>query len=239
MSLLSWQVQVRNIKSHFVNLLFPPVCVQCRKVGELLCQDCVAKLIWLQAPVCEICGRTLPETAAPCLVCRKRPLPLKQIRAAFLFDGIIPNIIHQLKYRNAFALAEPLGTLMAESWPQWQTSVDMVMPIPLHHQREKKRGYNQSDLLVNTFCRQLTFTKNNSVLKRSRITPPQVGLNAEERQANVRGAFSVEDPHPVKGKEILLVDDVCTTGATLAAAAEVLLSAGASNVSAYCLARAI
>lgn len=239
MALLSWRFQVRNVKSNLVNLIFPPVCVCCRKVGEILCQDCVAKVNWVDGPICLNCGRTVSEPTHQCVNCRKRPLPLKQIRAAVLFDSIIPDTIHQLKYRNTFALAEPLGQLMVRGWPHWHTQVDIVFPIPLHAQRQKKRGYNQSALLVDAFCRETSLTSNKDVLLRTRQTPPQVGLSAEERRTNVNGAFSVQNHHLVKGGNILLVDDVCTTGATLMAATEVLLAAGANSVSAYCLARAM
>lgn len=239
MSLLSWRSQVRNVKSHLVNLVFPPVCVCCRKVGAILCQDCLEQVKWMEEPICQSCGCTVLNSSRLCSNCLKRPLPLNQIRAAVLFDTIIPDTIHQMKYRNAFALAEPLGMLMVNAWSKWQTHIDMVIPVPLHAQRQKKRGYNQSALLVNTFCQELSLVSNQQILFRTRKTPPQVGLNAKERRTNVTGAFSVQNPHLVKGGNILLVDDVCTTGATLMAAAEVLLAAGANTVSAYCLARAM
>lgn len=239
MTLLSWRFQVRDVKSKLVNLIFPPVCASCRKVGELLCQDCLDKVNWVKEPICQKCGCTVPRSVNQCNSCRKRPLPLKQIRAAVLFDNIIPDTIHQLKYRNTFALAEPLGKLMVQAWPIWHTDIDIVFPIPLHTQRQKKRGYNQSALLVETFCRELSLPNTQHALFRTRQTPPQVGLNAEERLTNVSGAFSVKNPHLVEGGNILLVDDVCTTGATLMAATDVLLAAGANSVSAYCLARAM
>ena len=239
MSLLSWRSQVRNVKSHLVNLVFPPVCVRCRKVGVILCQDCIEQVKWVEEPICHDCGCVVSRGSGQCKRCRERPLSLQKIRAAVLFDSIIPDTIHQLKYRNVFALAEPLGQLMVQAWPNWQTDSDIVLPIPLHRQRQIKRGYNQSQLLVETFCRELSLKSNQQILVRTRQTPPQVGLSAEDRRKNVNGAFTVEQPHLVEGGNILLVDDVCTTGATLMAAAEVLLAAGAKNVSAYCLARAM
>ena len=238
MSPSSWLVQVRNLTNSFLGVVFPPVCASCQKVGELLCADCQANIPWIVEPICPACGRILQKPMPLCNVCRRTPLPLKQIRTAVIFDGIIPGIIHKMKYNGAFALAEPLADMMVHAWPTWQCSVDLVMPVPLHSQRQKKRGYNQSELIVNRFCHCLALPRDVRSLKRTRFTPPQVGLDAEARRSNVQGAFTVQG-QAVQGKNILLVDDVCTTGSTLAAAAEVLLASGANSVSAYCVARAI
>ncbi len=238
MSPASWLGQVRNLTNHLVNFVFPPVCVNCQKVGALLCADCRTKIPWVCEPICPACGRILQKPTGLCAVCQRRPLPLKQVRTAVVFDDIIPHIIHQMKYNNAFALAGPLADMMASAWPTWQCPADLVIPIPLHAQRQKKRGYNQSELIVNHFSEQVGLAHNAHSLQRVRSTPPQVGLDAEARRSNVSGAFAVND-QDVIGKNILLVDDVCTTGATLSAAAEALLTAGACSVSAYCVARAI
>ncbi len=155
-----------------------------------------------------------------------------------IFAEPIPTIIHQLKYNGYFGLAEPLADLMATAWPKWQMPVDLVVGVPLHPQREKKRGYNQSDLLARYFCNQVNLVEDKGTLQRVRNTSPQVGLNANERVVNVADAF-VADRSKAAGKHVLLVDDVCTTGSTLKAAAEALMVAGAKRVSAYCLARAL
>lgn len=146
-------------------------------------------------------------------------------------------MIHQLKYNGMFGLAAPLADLMSAAWSHWQITADIVVAIPLHRERYKERGYNQSALLVQHFCAHQGLTAAKNVLKRVRHTRPQVGLDAADRQINVQNAFQAEAT-AVSGKRILLVDDVCTTGATLDAAAVALMTAGATAVSAYCLARA-
>lgn len=146
-------------------------------------------------------------------------------------------MIHKLKYQGMFGLADPLAALMVEAWPQWATAVDLVVPVPLHNERQKKRGYNQSELLARHFSDRLGLLMNSNILQRTRQTKPQVGLNISERLQNVQAAFRTEGEGTV-GKNILLIDDVCTTGATLSAAANALLIGGAQSVSAYCLARA-
>jgi ComF family protein len=155
-----------------------------------------------------------------------------------LFAHPIPTIIHKLKYKSSFALAEPLAGLMAEAWSDWQTTVDLVVPIPLHPQKKKERGYNQSALLAYHLCQRLGLLYDSEALWRKRYTEPQVHLSIADRMTNVEGAFGASHDR-VAGKEILLIDDVCTTGATLSAATVALLAEGAKTVSAYCLARAI
>ena len=183
------------------------------------------------------CGRPMIQSVLNCSGCQQRPLPLNQIRAAVVFGEPVDHLIHLMKYEGYFALAEPLAGLMLEAWPRWQTPVDLVLPIPLYARRERERGYNQSELLVRQLARQMGWATAPAALRRRRHTRPQVGLDADERRHNLHDAF-VAQKEAVTGRHLLLVDDVCTTGATLVAAAEVLLAAGAASVSAYCLARA-
>jgi ComF family protein len=183
------------------------------------------------------CGRPVAHTVLRCTSCQQLPLPLQQLRAATLFERPVAQAIHQMKYEGLFALAEPLADLMLTAWPRWQVPVDLVLPIPLHPRRQQDRGYNQAGLLVKHLCCRLGWATEAKAVWRVRHTRPQVGLDASERRRNLLGGFAA-DAALVAGKEILLVDDVCTTGATLTAAAEVLLAAGAASVSGYCVARA-
>ena len=187
--------------------------------------------------MCEGCGRKLNRPVAKCFQCRKSPLPLTYIHSAVQFVDPIPHIIHQFKYNGMFALAQPLAEVMDQNLPHWREEIDVLMPIPLHSQREKERGYNQANLLAGELSQFLNRPVDNQSLQRIRATKRQVGLSALARQRNVRDAF-VAEPINIHSKHILLIDDVCTTGATLAAAAHVLQKAGATHVSAFCLARA-
>ncbi|MCP4356758.1 MAG: ComF family protein [Chloroflexi bacterium] len=206
----------------------------------MLCSDCHAQLNWIVEPVCFCCGRIVPHPTERCVICQTRPLPLKQIRAAVLFTEPVTKVIHKMKYEGLFGLADPLANLMVEAWSNWHMPVDLVTPIPLHPDRKRKRGYNQSDLLAKQFSTHLNLKYDANILKRNRNTIPQVGLNAAERLTNVEKAFDVTDnSNNIGGKHILLIDDVCTTGATMTSAARALLTAGAQTVSGYCVARAM
>jgi ComF family protein len=147
-------------------------------------------------------------------------------------------VIHRFKYDGLFALARPLADMMALAWPTWQMPADLVLPIPLHPRRQRRRGFNQSFLLVDELQTRLDWNCRPGAIQRYRYTSPQTNLARDERLENVRGAFRA-DPVLVEGKRILLIDDVYTTGSTLSAAAEALLEAGAHSVSAYCLSVAV
>lgn len=216
------------------SIVLPPVCVSCKKAGDLFCPACRADLAWIQPPVCVHCGRRL--RGGECRACR-RLSPAVRLRAAVWFSGPIIQAIHQFKYNGITAAAKPLSELMLSSWQQWALPAELVVPVALHPQRERERGYNQAALLARQLSDRLSLPLAEHALVRTRVTRPQVGLSAGERVRNVSGAFQA-DATLVAGRQILLVDDVCTTGATLKAAAEALLEGGASGVSAYCVARA-
>jgi len=151
-----------------------------------------------------------------------------------VYRGPVVKALQRMKYEGYFGLAGELADLMAQAWPRWQHPVDLVVPIPLHPDRLRERGYNQSELLVRALHQELGWHIETDALERTRKTRPQIGLNKDERQENVKSAFR-GDRTRFRGKHVLLVDDVCTTGATLAAAAEALHSAGAGSISAFCL----
>lgn len=154
------------------------------------------------------------------------------------FDGAIRDAIHALKYEGMFGVAPALAALMVEQWPDWTAPIDRIVPIPLHPERERERGYNQTILLADHLCQRLDLPCDKEGLRRIRHTRPQVGLDRVQRKENVAGAF-VARPERVADLNILLIDDVCTTGATLSAAATALLECGARTVSGYCLAQPV
>ena len=234
-----WRSRVQQVANGLMGLLLPPICAVCKQAGDLLCPDCRADLPRIECVLCTRCGcRVLDETAVYCHRCARQPHLMQQVRTPFFFEDPLAKIIHQLKYNGLFALATPVAELMAEAWPEAASAVDVIIPIPLHPQRQKKRGYNQAALLAQGLAQQWDVPMREDWLQRSRHTQPQVGLSLAERQRNVTGAFTAVT-NTLTGQHVLLVDDVYTTGSTLTAATKVLLEAGASAVWGYCAARAM
>lgn len=200
----------------------------------MFCDDCQSQIKWVTKPICLQCGRPQSSEIEKCFECQADPLPLGRVRSAITYQDPVRRVLHRMKYEGYYSLAQPLGELMARAWPRWQHPFDLVLPVPLHTARRRQRGYNQAEILVRQLQENLNWPIETAALVRSRKTRPQLGLTAAERRANVLGAFRA-DPTRIASKRILLVDDVFTTGSTLAAAAAALLDAGATRVTAYCL----
>lgn len=229
---LRWSALYRQ----FLNLLFPPRCLGCRGPGLWLCQACLDQVPRVEPSCCSICGGQAGSDGL-CSRCRTEPLHIERIRSVLYFEGVLREAVHHLKYRGCVELAQPLGQLMAEYLKEHPMLCDVVVPVPLHVTRLRERGYNQAALLAYAMARHNGLVVDERALVRERATASQVTLNAEERKLNVKDAFRCPDAGVV-GKKVLLVDDVCTTGATLEACATALYEAGAQSVQALTLARA-
>jgi ComF family protein len=185
--------------------------------------------------MCARCGKPdIPSELCP--ACRASAPIIDSIRSLALFDGEIRHAIHALKYRRVAALAEPLGDALARFWLQSRRSAHMLVPVPLHPQRRRERGYNQAELLARRIGRAAHLPLRPDALRRVRATTSQMTLDAADRKTNVADAFQ-SDAAIVRDAEVLLIDDVCTTGATLDACAAALKQAGASRVHGLTLAR--
>ncbi len=187
--------------------------------------------------MCPRCGRPTPE-AAICATCQHQPLKVAPIRSAFLFEGALRQAVHALKYRGGRSVVELLALRMAEAWSQNPLPSELLIPIPLHPEREVRRGYNQAALLARALGRCLDLPVASRALVRTRNTASQTQLNRAERRDNVTGAFVVQKGVELAGRRVTLVDDVATTGATLEACAAALWAEGTETVNAFTLARA-
>lgn len=217
-----------------LDLLFPPRCVHCEQAGQWLCQECLGKIRQVRAPFCRRCGS--PGSAGICNKCRAHPPAFDVGHAIALYEEPTRTIIHHLKYKNGRWLAPILGELLQAEFRKLEWQVDCIVPVPLHNQREKERGFNQARLLAQELARREGLPLETSLLQRIRHTPSQTGLDPAGRLANVAGAFACREVSRASG-QILLVDDVLTTGATMSACAQALKVGGASRVYALALAR--
>jgi len=195
----------------------------------LLCPECVAKLPRLVQPLCPHCGR--PQASGMvCASCRERQADIDGMRSVFRFDEVIRKAIHELKYRNLKAISPSLAELLAHYLRTNPLPGEALVAVPLHPRRLKERGYNQSELLAEDLGVRVALPVIEDCLIRVKQAQPQVrAVNAEERRRNVADAFVCRDDR-VSGKQIILIDDVCTSGATLEACAAALKSGGATSV---------
>ncbi len=180
----------------------------------------------------------LPETLY-CGLCLQGAFVFEQARSFGRYEGVLRNLIHHLKYDGFRPLARPLGNHLASAVQRLDAaSFDLVLPVPLHSKRQRRRGFNQAALLAAELSKACGYRMGAADCVRVRDTRPQMGLRAAERQRNVAGAFEVPRPERLHSRRLLLVDDVITTGATVNACAQTLLDAGAGRVSVVTLARA-
>ncbi len=242
-----------NILARLIDIIYPPRCPICQRFlqngattdengGTSFCRSCLLDFHRITSPLCPVCGTPFDSQAQgdhPCEGCLRKPPSYDSLGAPYLYEGTIMEAIHQFKYGGKAFLADSLGTLLARFAAEWiQESEDLLaMPVPLHPKRLRERGFNQSLLLARHVARELGTKLDFLSLRRLRYTSPQTGLGSEERRSNVRGAFGLEDPAVVKGKTVLLVDDVATTGNTLNECTRVVKRAGSKRVLGLVLAR--
>ncbi len=230
---MPWLQQARLA---LLDLVFPPRCAGCGRAGTWFCPQCVASLHRVQPPICDRCGQEL-ESLPACTDCGLDPLPpyLNGLRAVAHFDGSLRKAIHALKYERLTAAADALGALLCDYLASHAIPYELLIPVPLHAERQGERGFNQSALLVDVLSRKTGKPADAHTLVRTRNTLPQVGLNESERRTNLVGAFACV--RRLDGAQVLLVDDVCTTSATMRECAAALHAAGAASIWGLTLAR--
>ena len=230
----------RQAMQHFLDLLYPPQCAGCQCNGYVLCPACLAQISPLTA-VCQRCSTPLAP-GGNCASCRSAPPKLSGLRAVSAYQEPLRSFIHALKYGGNTRLAQPLGELLAQAYRTLGIRADGLVPVPLHSERYRQRGYNHAALLAQVCAAKTGVPLFENMLTRHRATLAQVGLKPHERQQNVQGAFSCAPEFlggQLHGRVLLLIDDVSTTHSTLEACAAPLFAAGAASVYGLVLARPV
>lgn len=195
-----------------LNFFFPQKCLGCRAENEILCLECLDKI-------------------------RRSGMPSEKnvFAASDYSDDTVKKAIWFLKYKNGKQLAAPLAELIKRRvWPKLKIKNPLIVPIPLSKKKKRKRGYNQAELIAAKIDGELA----TNILRKKIHTQSQVELkDREKRQLNVIGSFEISNPEKIKGRNVVLIDDVCTTGATIAEARKILKKAGAKKIMAAVVAR--
>ena len=242
------------------SVLFPSDCRICGlpllTISRLpVCPECLDSIHPVEGNICSICGeRVLSAYAAVdddglrrCPACRRLERPYERYAAYGRYDGALRELIHLLKYNGVRPAAQVLGRMLAEAWrslePSFGPDSVLVVPVPLFKGKRRQRGFNQAELIAGAALKLYSANGRlqlaSGLLQRIRATQSQIGLTSHQRRENLRGAFSVARPQEVTGREILLVDDVYTTGTTASECAKVLRRAGAAKVWVVTVARTL
>lgn len=217
--------------------IYPPSCVGCKQSGTLFCSECLDSIQYLNNGLCPTCG--YPRfNARVCLGCSHHSPNYNQIRSVAAYTGSIREGLHQLKYQNHLGLGIEFASMLNQLVVKQNWQIDLIVPVPLSKNRRKERGYNQSALIALPLSLQLECKMDDKLITRTKETQTQVELDKHQRQKNLENAFHVPTNRCID-KNILVVDDVITTGATINDCARALKSAGAKEVYAVSIGRVV
>ena len=231
-----------------LNFLFPYQCLRCGKVlnkAGYLCDKCADEINFIVPPYCHKCGYPLQEEntkdhllCAGCL--KKQHTFYRYARSAVVYDNSSKNLILAFKFFDQTENTALLAAMLKVAGKDiFEAGADLLIPVPLHYTRLIKRRYNQSALLVQKLSKMTNIPYDNFSLIRKRKTKPQVEVSGKERITNVKNAFTVKCPNNIKGKRIILIDDIMTTGSTVKESALALKKAGAKSIDILTIARTL
>lgn len=229
---------VRNAARWPAQLLFPPTCGGCRRIVSqpgTLCGVCWQRLRFLERPWCEVLGIPFSHEMGAGILSAEaiaNPPPFDRARAAVAHTDVAKQMVHQLKYADRTDLAPWMARWMVRAGQELLVDTDLIVPVPLHRRRFLSRRFNQSAELARSVAQLAQQRYEAAVISRVKPTQQQVGLGARQRHDNVRGAFKVAEEAEIEvaGRKVLVVDDVYTTGATVAAVSKALRKAGAARI---------
>ena len=234
-----------------INFILPPRCLLCGKVldeDKGLCDDCISQIEFLNQAICCRCGHPLldvSEKSSDKLICgnclkSKNHIPFRMLRSAYVYDDFSKKLILDLKFYDKTDLAPLLAKMMYVAGKDiFASNIDLIIPVPLHYTRLIRRRYNQSALLAKELGKLTNIKVDYKTFIKRRKTKPQVDCSGKERLTNVKNSFYVKDFDKIKGKRILLVDDVLTTGSTLNECAKAIKQAKPKSIDGLTVSRAV
>lgn len=234
-----------------LNLLFPQKCVFCEGErdggGEFLCRTCLNDIGFINSPICEVCGvpadisYDYPEGGFACGVCRQSPYEFDRARSLGHYDTVLRQLIHCFKYQKQLGVLPDIERLLEKYFSDCRDDYAgfVVSPVPLHFNKMKERGFDQAFLLARQVAGILSAPLASALLRRVSETSAQATKTKSQRAQNIKGVFEVDRPERVAGKNILLVDDVFTTGSTANEASKMLKKAGSEKVFVFTLGRVV
>jgi ComF family protein len=236
---------LRSALNHLADFCYPRVCPSCDELvrdGEQLCADCLSELLKLESsPACDRCAAPIAEIGAPCPRCLSRGIkPFEGILRLAVFSRPVRELIHQIKYHGKWTLAEAMAERLIQR-PSVQAllaQTDVLVPVPLHPWRQMSRGFNQAEVIAGRMGAKSRVKVARAVV-RLKNTATQTDLHSQMmRHDNMREAFGLFSPRKVRGKHVVVVDDVMTTGATLSAVGKTIMEAQPASLCAIVVAAA-
>ncbi len=233
---------IGRLVNSLVDIIYPKTCLVCKNklatssVDNVVCNGCWGNIKRNLPPFCHSCGRQLKKSnfnKSICPSCLKTKLHFDRAFSPCIYEGVIKDLIHNFKYKGKDYLGSALSRLMTEFIKEYDLPIgyiDLIVPLPLHKTRLREREFNQAEILAKFIAQEFKKNLASEDLRRHRPTKTQTDLELNERLLNVKGSFLVTELERVKGKNILLVDDVLTTGATSSEAAYALKDSGANIV---------
>ncbi len=223
--------------SKLLSFLFPEgiKCIFCGsdindQEGYCICEKCKKDLPFQDKNICEICGDVIFAQENICLNCKAKLPAYKKVVSIFWYENEIIKLVYSFKYGGSKYLAKPMANIMSEKLKTENLNFDVILPVPISDKKLKTRGYNQSELLAKEISQKLNCDTYNNILIRVKDTVTQTNLTRKERQENLKDAFAINDKKLIKNKNVLLIDDVLTTGSTAEECSKVLLKNAAKNV---------
>lgn len=243
---MSFEWDLEQLKGALSDLFLPPACGICDGTEEVephsfLCRACRSLVLEVEPPMCLTCGLPVPgvafSDAGICGRCMKTPPPYGRTRYGLYYQGPVRDALLRFKYSGGLYASRPLARLLVEAFARHfdPDEFDVIVPVPVHRSRLISRGFNQVVILSERLARKTGIPLDRRSLVKTRRTIPQVGLEREKRLKNLSGSFGISRADRVKNRRVLLVDDVATTGATIAEASKALLKGRAARVDALVL----